>query len=110
MSKPRGVSYCGISSDETCLRTERHPALRWPESVRRQLCGTWEPGAAMRTDNSKWWATRMRVRKRLWADGWQTRTTRLAPGHDETGHLGASRPRDPFSANLRSSPAEGLVT
>ena len=54
MSKPRGVSYCGISSDETCLRTERHPALRWPESVWRQLCGTWEPGAAMQTEKSKW--------------------------------------------------------
>jgi len=26
MSKPRGVCYCGISSDETCLRAERHPA------------------------------------------------------------------------------------
>src|SRR6516225_9784684 len=54
MSKPRGVSYCGISSGETCLRTERHPALRWPESVKRRWCGTWEPGAAMRTEKSKW--------------------------------------------------------
>jgi hypothetical protein len=24
--KPRGVSYRGISSDETCLRAEWHPA------------------------------------------------------------------------------------
>jgi hypothetical protein len=54
MSKSRGVSYCGISSGETCLRTERHPALRWPESVKRQMCGTWERGAAMRTEKSKW--------------------------------------------------------
>ena len=54
MSKPRGVNYCGISSGEACLRTERHPALRWPESVSRQLCGTWEPGAAMRTEKSEW--------------------------------------------------------
>jgi len=49
-----GVNDCGISSGETCLRPERHPALRWPESVRRRLCGTWEPGAAMRTEKSKW--------------------------------------------------------
>ena len=26
MSKPRGSRYRGTSSDETCLRTERHPA------------------------------------------------------------------------------------
>src|SRR5215469_18756168 len=47
------ISYCGISSGETGLRTERHPALRWPESVKRRLCGTWEPGASMRTEKSK---------------------------------------------------------
>src|SRR5437764_3218257 len=26
--------YCGTSFGEACLRTERHPALRWPELVK----------------------------------------------------------------------------
>ena len=46
--------YCGISSGETCLRAERHPALRWPESVGRRLSGTWEPSAPMQTEKLKW--------------------------------------------------------
>ena len=49
-----GSRYCGISFDGTCLRTRRHPALRWLEAVRRRLCGTWEPGAPMLTETSKW--------------------------------------------------------
>jgi len=44
----------GISSGETCLRTGRHPALRWPESVGRRLGGTWEPAASMLTEKLKW--------------------------------------------------------
>src|SRR5215469_16372226 len=43
-----GFVTVGSAPAKTCLRTERHPALRWLESVRRQLRGTWEPGAAMR--------------------------------------------------------------
>jgi hypothetical protein len=30
-----GSRYCGTSFGEACLRTERHPALRWPELARR---------------------------------------------------------------------------
>ena len=59
-----GVSYCGISSGETCLRMERHPALRWPESVRRRLCGTWEPGERCERRNPSGGPMRMSVRKR----------------------------------------------
>jgi hypothetical protein len=44
----------GISSGEACLRTERHPALRWPESIGRRLSGTWEPVAPMLTKKLKW--------------------------------------------------------
>jgi hypothetical protein len=29
-----GSRYCGTSLGEACLRTGRHPALRWPELVR----------------------------------------------------------------------------
>src|SRR5215471_2122793 len=32
--KTAGNRYCGNSSAMTCLRTERHPALRWPELAR----------------------------------------------------------------------------
>jgi hypothetical protein len=35
--------YGGKSFGETCLRTKRHPALRWLELVMRQSDGTWEP-------------------------------------------------------------------
>jgi hypothetical protein len=41
------------SAPAKSLRTERHPALRWLEAVRMRMCGTWEPGAAMRTEKSK---------------------------------------------------------
>ena len=44
----------GLAPAKTCLRTGRHPALRWPESAKRRLCGTWEPGAPMLTEKSKW--------------------------------------------------------
>jgi hypothetical protein len=52
--KTAGSRYCGISSGGACLRTERHPALRWPELAKRRLGGTWEPGAPMRTEKPKW--------------------------------------------------------
>ena len=32
--KTAGNRYCGNSSGEACLRTERHPALRWLELAR----------------------------------------------------------------------------
>ena len=34
MSKPGWSEDSGISSGETCLRTERHPAYRWAEPGR----------------------------------------------------------------------------
>src|SRR5258708_35353563 len=34
MSKPGWLEDLGISSGGTCLRTERHPAYRWPEPRR----------------------------------------------------------------------------
>src|SRR5271157_948271 len=34
MSKPQGVVTAGTAPAKTCLRTERHPALRWPELAR----------------------------------------------------------------------------
>src|SRR6266403_655028 len=51
MSKPRGVSYCGISSDETCLRAERQSGMRGGLSLpKRRLSGTWEPETPMPTE------------------------------------------------------------
>ena len=35
------------------FRALRPPALRWHESVRQQLCGTWEPSAPMTTERRK---------------------------------------------------------
>src|SRR5512139_3252626 len=35
------------------FRALRPPALRWHESVRQQLCGTWEPSAPMTTERLK---------------------------------------------------------
>jgi len=32
-----GSRYCGISSGETCLRTERHPHERWPELAKEAV-------------------------------------------------------------------------
>src|SRR5258708_29575931 len=46
MSKPRGVSYCGISSDETWLRG----GLGGRSLPKRRLSGTWEPETAMPTE------------------------------------------------------------
>src|SRR5262245_20155318 len=34
MSKPQGVVTAGSAPAMACLRTERHPALRWPELAR----------------------------------------------------------------------------
>jgi hypothetical protein len=33
---------------------KRHPALRWHELAERRSSGTWEPGAPMATETSKW--------------------------------------------------------
>jgi len=35
------------------FRALRPPALRWHESVKRQLSGTWEPSVPMRTERPK---------------------------------------------------------
>src|ERR1700729_595592 len=59
-----GSRYCGNSLDETCLRAEWHPALRWPESVGRRLSGTWEPWLRCERRSSSGSTTRARVRKR----------------------------------------------
>src|ERR1039458_6197906 len=50
MSKPQGVVTAGSAPAKACLRTGRHPALRWPELAERRLSGTWEPGTPMRTE------------------------------------------------------------
>jgi hypothetical protein len=54
MSKPRRVVDAGKASAEPVYGPERHPALRWPESVGRRLSGTWEPAAPMLTEKLKW--------------------------------------------------------
>jgi hypothetical protein len=43
----------GKSAGGACLRLERSPALRWQDPLARRLCGTWEPSAPMRTENTK---------------------------------------------------------
>ncbi len=54
--KTAGSRYCGTSSGGACLRTERHPALRWPEPVGGGCAerGNLEPGASMLTEKLKW--------------------------------------------------------
>src|SRR5437763_10399403 len=54
MSKPQGSRYCGISSGETCLRTERHPALRWPELVRGGRAERGNLGLRCQRRSRKW--------------------------------------------------------
>src|SRR5260370_33443867 len=58
--KAAGSRYCGNNSGATCLRTEWHPALRWPELAQRQLSGTWEPGTSMLTEKPQVEAPRRR--------------------------------------------------
>ena len=53
--KTVGSHYYGISSGGTCLRPERHPALRWLELARvavRWNVGTWSSDAVRRSH--KW--------------------------------------------------------
>jgi hypothetical protein len=50
MAKTAASSYCGISSDETCLRRSGIRHERWPELAMRRLNGTWEPEIPMLTE------------------------------------------------------------
>jgi hypothetical protein len=43
----------GKSAGGACLRPARSPALRWQDPLAGRLCGTWEPSAPMRTENTK---------------------------------------------------------
>ena len=52
--KTAASRYCGINSGGACLRTEWHPAFRWPDLVKRRFSRTWEPGAPMQTEKLKW--------------------------------------------------------
>ena len=51
------------------FRTLWPPALRWHESVRRQLSGTWEPSAPMATEQLKQKTCESRSRKAARRDG-----------------------------------------
>src|ERR1700730_1040650 len=66
MSKPRGVSYCGISSDENLLTGGAASGMRGGLSLpMRRLSGTWESETAMQTEKLQVEATvRARVRMR----------------------------------------------
>ncbi len=55
MSKPGSTGCPGISAEETCLLSARHPAFRRRESEFRLVHGTWEPVASMPREKSKWW-------------------------------------------------------
>src|ERR1700684_1634145 len=54
MSKPWRIVDAGQASAKPVYGPKRHPALRWPESVRWRLSGTWEPAALMLTEKLKW--------------------------------------------------------
>jgi hypothetical protein len=43
----------GTSTEGTCLRSVRSPALRWQDPVSWRWCGTWEPSASMPTETLK---------------------------------------------------------
>ena len=90
----------GLAPAETCLRTERHPALRWPESVRRRLCGTWEPGAAMRTEKSKWRTHKDERTKALHRGG-------ITRSSDEVPEKRMERRGDVVEPNSTRQPAMG---
>ena len=57
--KRRNEDQTGVESltreeqGRSLFRTLWPPALRWHEAVRRQLSGTWEPSAPMRTEPLK---------------------------------------------------------
>ena len=51
--KTASSRWRGKSTDGTCLRSVRPPALRWQEPVSRPWSGTWEPSAPMRTESLK---------------------------------------------------------
>jgi hypothetical protein len=64
--KTAGSRYCGISSDETWLRAERPPALRWPELAKEAAernVGTWRPDANGEAASGS--PTRASVRRRV---------------------------------------------
>ena len=54
MSKPGSSGCPGISVEDTCLLSTRHPALRRRESEFRLVHGTWEPVVSMPREKFKW--------------------------------------------------------
>ena len=61
MSKPGGVHYPGISAEEICLLSARHPALRWRDSSSGSCMepGNLSPGCKGRRPSGS--PTRIRV-------------------------------------------------
>src|SRR2546429_4822131 len=54
MSKPQGVVTAGSAPAKACLRTGRHPALRWPELVRGDCAERGNLGLRCERRSRKW--------------------------------------------------------
>jgi len=86
--KTRGSRCLGKSVDAICLRATRSPALRWHESLMRQLSGTWEPSGSMLTEQTKRQPREVKSREATQRGG-MTRSSNEAPDKrvERRGHI-----------------------